>query len=98
MKLAFFPGDLHLNRERDGDYVITMQGVEILRSRVEKKAVTKFNTLRRELEAQFPAREMTPQEKRAALERYIGDFKAAEVRASTKPPKKDKVKGTRTFG
>jgi hypothetical protein len=44
MKLAFFPGDLHLNSERNGDYVITMQGVEILRSRVEKKAVAKFIT------------------------------------------------------
>lgn len=98
MKLDFFPGDLHLNSERKGDYVVTMQGVEILRSRVEKKAVAKFNTLRRELEAQFPAREMTAQEKRAALERYLGDHKAAEVRTSTKPPKKEKIRGTRTFG
>jgi hypothetical protein len=98
MKLSFFPGDLHLHREPDGSYVLTMQSVEILRTRLEKKAITKFNALRRELEAQFPARELTPEEKRAALERYIGDYKAAEVRASTKPPKKDKVTGTRTFG
>jgi len=98
MKLSFLPGDLHLNREPDGSYVLIMQSVEILRTRLEKKAVTKFNALRRELEAQFPARELSPQEKRAALEKYLMDYKAGEVRASTKPPKKDKVSGTRTFG
>lgn len=98
MKLSFFPGDLHLNRDPDGDYVVTMQSTEILRTRLEKKAVSKFNALRRELETQFPARELTPEEKRAALESYILDYKAVQVRASTKPPKKDKVKGTRTFG
>lgn len=98
MKASFLPGDLHLNQQQDGFYLVTMQGVELLRTRIEKKALTKFNALRRELEAQFPTREMTPQEKRAALERYLGDHRAAEVRASTKPPKKDKVRGTRTFG
>lgn len=98
MRLSFLPGDLHLNREPDGSYVLTMQSVEILRTRLEKKALAKFNALRRELEAQFPARELSPEEKRAALENYIMDYKAIQVRASTKPPKKDKVRGTRTFG
>jgi hypothetical protein len=41
---------------------------------------------------------MTAQEKRATLERYLGEHKAAEVRASTKPTKKEKIRGTRTFG
>ena len=98
MKLSFLPGDLHLNREPDGSYVLTLQGVEILRTGLEKKAVAKFNALRRELEAQFPARKLSPQEKRAALEKYLMDYKATQVRAATKPPKKDKVRGTRTFG
>lgn len=98
MKLSFLPGDLHLIREPDGCYLLTMQSVEILRTHVEKKAVARFNRLRRELEAQFPVREMSPEEKRAALESYIMDYKAIQVRASTKPPKKDKVRGTRTFG
>ena len=98
MKLSFLPGDLHLNREPNGSYVLTMQNAEILRTHIEKKAVAKFNVLRRELESQFPARELTPEEKRATLERYLMDYKAIEVRASTKPPKKDKVRGTRTFG
>jgi hypothetical protein len=98
VKLSFLPGDLHLVKERDGSYVITMQGVEILRTPTEKKAVAKFNALRLELETQFPARELTPEEKRAALEKHIMDYKLVQVRASTKPPKKEKVKGTRTFG
>jgi hypothetical protein len=98
MKLSFLPGDLHLNKERDGSYVITMQGEEILHTRVEKKAVTKFNALRRDLETRYPARELTPEEKRAALARTVMDYKLVQVRASTKPPKKEKIKGTRTFG
>lgn len=98
MKLSFLPGDLHLTKGQDGSYVITMQGVEILRTPTEKKAMSKFNALRRELETQFPARELSPEEKRAALEKYIMEYKLVQVRASTKPPKKEKVKGTRTFG
>jgi len=98
MKLSFLPGDLHLNKEQDGTYLVTMQGQELLRTRIEKKALAKFNALRKELETQFPARELTPEEKRAALQKYLLDYKAAEVRASTKPPKKEKVTGTRTFG
>ncbi len=98
MKLSFLPGDLHLNQERDGTYLVTMQGEELLRTRIEKKALVRFNAERKELETQFPARELTPEEKRAALQKYLLDYKAAEVRASTKPPKKEKIKGTRTFG
>jgi hypothetical protein len=98
MKLSFFPGDLHLSKGQDGTYLVTMQGQELLRTRIEKKALAKFHALRKELETQFPARELTPDEKRAALQKYLLDYKAAEVRASTKPPKKEKVTGTRTFG
>jgi hypothetical protein len=75
-----------------------MQGQELLRTRTEKKALAKFNMLRRELETQFPVREWTAEEKRATLERYLMDYTAVQVRASTKPPKKEKIRGTRTFG
>ncbi len=98
MKLSFLPGDLHLNKERDGTYLVTMQGKELLRTRIEKKALAKFNELRKDLEIKFPARELTPEERRAALEKYLIDYKAIQVRASTKPPKKEKIRGTRTFG
>ncbi len=98
MKLSFLPGGLHLEKDQDGTYLVTMQGQELLRTRVEKKALAKFNVLRQELELKFPARELTAEEKRNELEKYLMDYKAIQVRASTKPPKKDKVRGTRTFG
>src|SRR5258708_36645863 len=91
MKLSFVPGDLHLAQERDGTYLVTMRGQEVLRTRVEKKALVKFNALRRELESQFPAHELTPEEKTAALGRSVMDYKLVEVRASTKPLKKDGI-------
>lgn len=98
MKLSFLPADLHLTKERDGSYVIAMQGEEILRTSVEKKALMKFNELRRNLEAQFPAHEMSPEQKREALMNLIGDIKFTQVRNSMKKPKKDKIAKTRTFG
>jgi hypothetical protein len=98
MKLSFLPGDLHLTKERDGTYLVTMQGAELLRTPIEKKALAKFNSVRTDLETQFPARVLTPEEKRSALENLLLDYKSAEVRASTKPPKKEKITGTRTFG
>jgi hypothetical protein len=98
MKLSFLPGNLHLDQERDGTYVVTVQAQEVLRTKLEKKALVKFNALRKDLESQFPAHELTPEEKAAALSRSVMDYKLVEVRASTKPPKKDKIRGTRTFG
>jgi hypothetical protein len=98
MKLSFLPGNLHLTKEQDATYLVIMQGQELLRTRAERKALAKFNAVRKELESQFPARELTPEERREMLEKYLMDYAAIQVRASTKPPKKDKVKGTRTFG
>ena len=98
MKLSFLPGDLHLTKETDGTYLVAMQGQALLRTKIEKKALAKFNAVRNELESQFPARELTPEEKRSALENLLLDYKSAQVRASTKPPKKEKITGTRTFG
>jgi hypothetical protein len=98
MKLSFLPGDLHLNQQRDGTCVVTLRGQEVLRTKVEKKALAKFNALRTELELRYPARELSPEEKAAALSRSVMDYKLVQVRASTKPPKKDKIRGTRTFG
>jgi Lon protease-like protein len=98
MKLSFLPGNLHLTKEQDGTYLVTMQGQELLRTREEKKAIAKFNAVRKDLEFQFPSRELTQEEKRSALENLLLDYKSAQVRASTKPPKKERITGTRTFG
>ncbi len=57
MQLSFLPGELQLTKTDESQYIITIQGEEVLRTPVEKKALTKFNSLRREMEAQYPAHE-----------------------------------------
>jgi hypothetical protein len=97
MKLSFLPGDLHLSKEQDGLYVVIVQGKEVLRTGQEKKALAKFNTLRRDMEAQFPARELTPEEKRALLQKWIGDNLVSH-NGDRHTKKKIKSGSTRTFG
>ncbi len=97
MKLSFMPGDLHLNKEQDGSFVVTVQGEKIFSTRLEKKAITKFNELRREMEKQFPARELTPEEKRAVLQKWIGDNLVSH-NGDRHSKKKINSGSTRTFG
>jgi hypothetical protein len=97
MNLSFIPADLHLKKTQDGFYVVTLQGQEMYRSRSDKQALAKFNKLRRELEAQFPAREMSPEKKAELLNKYIGETLVAHN--SLRPlDKKKKIGSTRTFG
>jgi hypothetical protein len=98
MQLSFLPAELYLNKTREGEYVVTLQGDEILRTRVEKKALTKFNEFRRKLEAEFPPHELTTEQKRETLKNLIGELKFTEVRNSMKKPKQDRIAKTRTFG
>lgn len=69
MRLSFLPGNLHLSKIPDGNYVITIQGKEVFTTRDEKKAITRFNTLRKDLESQSPAHEVTHEERKAILQR-----------------------------
>jgi hypothetical protein len=97
MNLSFLPADLHLTKTQDGFYLVTLQGQELLRSRSEKTALAKFNKLRRELEQQFPAKEMSPERKQELLSKYIGD--SLLDHNSFRPQEKKKKSGsTRTFG
>ena len=57
MKLSFLPGDLHLTRNPNGFFVLTLEGKEILNTKSERAALGKFHSLRMELEKQFPVRE-----------------------------------------
>jgi hypothetical protein len=97
MKLSFLPGELYLNKEQDGFYVLTLQGEEVLRTPQEKKALTKFNALRREMEAQFPAHELTLEQKRALLSKWVADSKVGLIHNSVRPAKK-KIAKSRTYG
>jgi hypothetical protein len=97
MNLSFLPADLHLTKTQDGFYVVTLQGQELHRSRSDKKALAKYNKVRRELEAQFPAHEMSPEKKAELLNKYIGESLVAHN--SLRPlEKKKKISSTRTFG
>lgn len=62
MNLSFLPGELHLSKTTSGDYVIKIQDEEVFTTRNEKKAIIKFNTLRKEMESKFPPHEITPEE------------------------------------
>jgi hypothetical protein len=98
MNLSFLPGELYLTKQKDGAYVITIRGEEVFSTRVEKKALTEYNKIRKDMEAKYPARELTPEEKTEALRRWVMDTKIVEVRNSTRKDKPEKIKGTRTFG
>lgn len=99
MNLSFIPGDLHLNKNGDGAYVITLRGEEVFTGKIEKKAIAEYNKIRKEMEAQFPVREMTVEEKRKLLEKFVMEKKVGLDHNSYREPKKDKKSGsTRTFG
>jgi hypothetical protein len=97
MNLSFLPGELYLSKTTSGDYVIKIQGEEVFTTRNEKKAIIKFNTLRKEMESKFPPHEITPEERKAILQRMIMHQMMGEVKRDMASPAKKKNK-TKTFG
>jgi|SRR5581483_1629941 len=97
MKMSFVPGDLHLTKERTGEYVLMMAGTEILRSHSEKKAIGRFKQLRTEMEEKYPARELTQEERFAMLKQAVGDSLVGHNSLGGRK-KKTSAGGTRTFG
>ncbi len=97
MKLSFLPGGLFLDKAEDGNYSITLEGQEILRTRSQRAAVARFNELRREMEARFPARELTAEEKAEMLQKAIGDSLIGHNSLGGRK-KKTTAGSTRTFG
>lgn len=81
----------------DSDYVVTLRGEEILRTRIEKKALAKYNELRRNMEAQFPARDISPEQKAQLLQKYIGNILVSH-NGDRHQKKRIKSGLTRTFG
>jgi hypothetical protein len=96
MNLSFLPGELHLSKTSSGDYVIKIQDEEVFTTRNEKKAIIKFNTLRKEMESKFPPHEITPEERKAILQRMIMHQMMSEVKRDMASPAKKKNK-TKTF-
>jgi hypothetical protein len=95
VKLAFLPGALFLTEEK-GEFVVTLDSKEVLRTRSQKRAVAKFNELRKEMEQQFPNRDLSAEEKKALLQKEIADSLVGHN--ALRPRKKSTAKSTRTFG
>lgn len=73
LNLSFLPGDLHLSKDAQGFFVLTLADREILKTKSQRAASAKYLSLRREIEKLFPAAEKTPEEKRTLLEREVKD-------------------------
>ena len=97
MKFSFLPGDLHLTTDEDSHFTVSIAGQVLLRSRSRKAAVEKYNELRKEMEARFPARELTAAEKAEVFQREIGDSLVGHNSLGGRK-KKTTARGTRTFG
>ncbi len=97
MNLSFLPGDLHLYRSDDGRFLVKMAGEEIMSTKSERSALAKFNSLRKELEERFPAREPTAEEKAELLQREVKDSLLGHNSLGGRK-KKTTAGGTRTFG
>ncbi len=97
MNLSFLPGELHLTKTKDGSYLITIQEKEILNTRSERKAISEFNKIRKDMEIQFPAHKLSREEKTQLLLKYISQN--VSVCKYAKVKKKKYVPGsTNTFG
>jgi hypothetical protein len=97
MNLSFLPGDLRLSRNAEGLFVVTMCGKEVLSTKSQRAALSKFNGLRAELEKKFPMREPTPEEKAELLQREINNSLLGHNSLGGRK-KKTTAGGTRTFG
>jgi len=96
VKLSFLPADLHLS-EQDGEFVVSLQGKEIFRSTHSKKAVNKFNELKKELEDKFPQHKPSAEEIAEVLRKSIADSLVGHN--SWRPEERNrKTRPTRTFG
>jgi len=97
VNLSFIPGDLHLAKSADGDFVVTMRGEEILSTKSQKSALTKFNSLRSELEKELPRHVPTAEEKAELLQREINNSLLGHNSLGGRK-KRTTAGGTRTFG
>lgn len=97
MNLSFLPGNLHLSKNEDGMFVVMMAGQEILCTKSQRSALAKFNSLRAELEKQWPAAQPTPEEMAELLRKEVNDSLLGHNSLGGRK-KKTTAGGTRTFG
>jgi hypothetical protein len=73
LKLHFVPADLHLSQQGDGTYLVTMGETVLLMTPNQRAAVRKFNEVRQALEAEFPARELSDEDRKTNFLRDLVD-------------------------
>jgi hypothetical protein len=72
MRLFFAKAELLL-QSVDGGFVLEMAGKELGRFKKEKKAVSAYNRIRRELEQKEPPREVSDAERKRLLQDYLAN-------------------------
>jgi len=72
MRLFFAKAELLLQCV-DGTFVLEMAGKELGRFKQEKKAISAFNRIRRELEEKEPPREVSDAERKRLLQEYLAN-------------------------
>lgn len=97
MKLAFVPGNLYLDEVEGGYFLVTVRGEEILRTHSRRIAVARFNELRAALEAEFPARELSADQKAQLMTAAISDSLVQHNSLGGRK-KSPSASRTRTFG
>ncbi len=98
MNLSFIPGALQLTKNKDGTYVISIQDDVVSSTKNQKKALATFNNIRKEMELQYPAHELSREEKTKVLLRHVTESRVGLDHNSYRPQEKKKKGSTRTFG
>ena len=95
MKLSFLPADLHLRKEENGHFTVSLRSNEIVRCRSGKKAIAVFNELKKDFEEKFPPHDLSSEEKAELLQHTIGDDL---MKYNSLSPMQKKRARPRTFG
>jgi hypothetical protein len=72
MRLYFAKAELLL-QSVEGEFILEMGGRELGRFKQEKKAVSAYNRIRKELEQNEPPREVSDAERRRLLQEYLAN-------------------------
>lgn len=87
--LYYKPGDLRLRKNEKGEHIIEQCGTVTDTFSSEKKAVAKFNRIKAELEKSLPPQpEMSEEERRALLGKYLADHPTPRTSLNENAPKK----------
>ena len=95
--LYYKPGNLRLRPNEHGEHIIEQCGTVTETFGSEKKAVARFNRIREELEKTLPPPpQVSEEERRALLEKYLADNPTPRTSLNENAPKKPS--SSRRFG